>query len=182
MKTTTEEDNHRKMEASKVFMIVGLLAVMCAVSFILGRWTKKDPEPKIVTKSDTVTIWRTETKLMPEPSFKIDLPPFLVFHDELDTLVLHDTTYLEIPMEQKVYKDTNYTAYVSGFRPQLDSLTIRIPTTYIETTTTIRKPAPRWSFGIQAGFGAQYGIVNKTADFGPYVGIGVTYRILPINR
>lgn len=169
------------MEA-RFFMFLGLLAVMCAVFFLLGRWTKREPEPRIETKTDTVTIWRTSTKILPEPSYKISLPPYLVLRDELDTLTLHDTTYIEIPMEQKVYSDTNYTAYVSGFRPQLDSLTIRIPTTYIETTTTIRKPAPRWNVGIQVGMGAQYGIVNKSPDFGPYVGIGITYRILPINR
>jgi regulator of replication initiation timing len=36
---------------------------------------------------------------------------------------------------------------------------------------------PRWSVGAYAGFGVQYGILNKDIDFGPQLGIGVSYRI-----
>lgn len=33
----------------------------------------------------------------------------------------------------------------------------------------------RWNVGVQVGFGAQYGIVHKTLDVGPYIGVGLSY-------
>jgi hypothetical protein len=35
----------------------------------------------------------------------------------------------------------------------------------------------RFGFGLSAGFGLQYGIQNKKIDYGPYVGIGITYKL-----
>ena len=48
-----------------------------------------------------------------------------------------DSTY-EVPITQKVYEDSSYTAYVSGFHANLDSITIRnkiITNTVRETIT-----------------------------------------------
>lgn len=35
----------------------------------------------------------------------------------------------------------------------------------------------RFSIGIQFGFGAQYGLMHRQFDYGPYIGIGAEYRI-----
>lgn len=35
----------------------------------------------------------------------------------------------------------------------------------------------RFSVGIQFGFGAQYGLMHRQFDYGPYIGIGAEYRI-----
>lgn len=38
-----------------------------------------------------------------------------------------------------------------------------------------QKKPKRWNIGFQVGFGFQCGLVNKTIDIGPYVGVGVSY-------
>lgn len=73
-----------------------------------------------------------------------------------------------IPITQKVYKDSDYTAYVSGYHSSLDSISVM----HKVTTITIKQKARRWNVGVSAG----YGMTPK--GFQPYVGIGVTFNLL----
>ena len=82
---------------------------------------------------------------------------------------------MEVPVEQKRYDDSLYTAYVSGYRPQLDSIRLHLPSTITETTITQRIAPPRLSIGIQTGVG--YGIINHKPDI--YLGIGAQWRLWP---
>ncbi|MDD2595125.1 MAG: hypothetical protein PHD11_04835 [Bacteroidales bacterium] len=41
-----------------------------------------------------------------------------------DTVRIKDTVYLNIPIEQKYYRSKDYEAWVSGYRPALDSLNL----------------------------------------------------------
>ena len=72
-----------------------------------------------------------------------------------------------IPITQNVYQGTNYTAYVSGFHQQLDSIEVREKV----ITNTIVKKRSRWNVGISAG----YGITPK--GLSPYIGVGVTWNL-----
>lgn len=87
------------------------------------------------------------------------------------TQSVNDSMKVQIPISQKVYEDTLYKAYVSGYEPKLDSITIKQKTTYI--THTIRDKESRFRIGLQAG----YGLTPKGMQ--PYVGIGVSYRLAP---
>ena len=89
--------------------------------------------------------------------------------------IMGDSAVVTLPVEQRVYKDSLYTAYVSGYRPRLDSITLRLPHTYTTVTQTIRKPSKQWAVGPAIGVG--YGIMGKQLDV--YVGVGVTLNILP---
>lgn len=82
-----------------------------------------------------------------------------------------DSVKVQIPISQKVYEDTLYRAYVSGYEPNLDSITIKQKTTYI--THTIRDKESRFRIGLQAG----YGLTPKGMQ--PYVGVGLSYRLAP---
>lgn len=89
---------------------------------------------------------------------------------------------ITLPVVQKVYSDdSTYTAYVSGLKhddlPKLDSIITRqrIITNTIEKVITIQKKRSRWSVGLQGG----YGFGMKSRQFEPYVGIGVSYAIIP---
>lgn len=83
----------------------------------------------------------------------------------------NDSVKVQIPISQKVYEDTLYRAYISGYEPNLDSITIKQKTTYI--THTIRDKESRFRIGLQAG----YGLTPK--GMMPYVGIGLSYRLMP---
>ena len=82
-----------------------------------------------------------------------------------------DSATVSVPIEQKVYEDSTYKAWVSGYMVSLDSINTFNRT--ITTTITNRetKPPNRWGIGITAGYG--YG----KQGFTPFVGIGVTYSI-----
>ena len=86
-----------------------------------------------------------------------------------DTIIVSktDSINIELPIEQKVYSDSAYTAYISGFQPRLDSIHIYYPTRYITTTITEKK---RFSYGIQAGVG----LTPKGIQ--PYIGFGLQYN------
>ena len=83
---------------------------------------------------------------------------------------------LELEITQKVYSDSTYTAYVSGYRPNLDSIFVRqkvITNTIHETRTIETKKFRRWNVGLIGGYG--YGFQSKT--FEPFIGVGLTISL-----
>lgn len=88
---------------------------------------------------------------------------------EVDFPNKSDSVRVEIPITQKVYEDSIYTAYVSGYHAQLDSMVFRLP--HIETTVTQKMKPKRWNVGVQTGYG-----IGKNGFF-PYIGIGIQYKI-----
>ena len=79
-----------------------------------------------------------------------------------------DSVKVQIPITQKRYETDRYRAYVSGYRPSLDSLFI-FPERQV---VRIREKQRRWHVGVQAG----YGVTPK--GFQPYLGVGVSYDFL----
>lgn len=86
--------------------------------------------------------------------------------------IIPDSADVVIPITQKIYEDSSYTAYVSGYNPQLDSLIFRMPKEII-TIKEYQKPK-RWGVGLQVGYGMN---VKGTPQFTPYIGIGVSYNL-----
>ena len=83
---------------------------------------------------------------------------------------------LELEITQKVYSDSSDTAYVSGYRPNLDSIFVRqkvITNTIHETRTIETKKFRRWNVGVIGGYG--YGFQSKT--FEPFIGVGLTISL-----
>ena len=153
----------------KAFWI--LAAVLC-VSIALNVWQcSSQPEPSVVVERDTV--WKDTTIHEPQPAetvntgrvvyIKVAVPQPQTQHD-----TVHDSIEVPVPIYQKRYDDSLYTAWVSGFRPNLDSIRLYQPTIYETITKTIVKPPPLITFGIQAGAG--WGVLNQKPDI--YIGVG----------
>lgn len=81
-----------------------------------------------------------------------------------------DSLLVSIPLEQKEYRDSDYTAYVSGFNARLDSIEVRSRVTTITKTETRWR---RWNIGITAGYG--YGFLSHKVE--PFIGVGLTLRL-----
>lgn len=90
--------------------------------------------------------------------------------DSADVLIDDTAKMVMLPITQQVYRDTTYTAWVSGYAAALDSIHIHRPTHYLYN---IHRPAPsrRWSFGLQGGIG----LTPKGVQ--PYVGVGFSIRL-----
>lgn len=80
----------------------------------------------------------------------------------------NDSVEVQLPIVQKVYGDSTYRAWVSGYDARLDSFQIYQPTRYITITTT-EQPS-RWSWGVQVGMG----ITPKGMQ--PYIGLGGQFK------
>lgn len=105
----------------------------------------------------------------------IKIPVYDTIRPAVADILVTDSISVEIPITQKLYQDSTYQAWVSGYHPALDSIRIFQPVTTITrtiTNTEVRYKTKRWGVGVQVGIGMT---PNKVE---PYVGIGVTYNIL----
>ena len=85
---------------------------------------------------------------------------------------LSEDIEVEIPITQKVYEDSTYKAYVSGFRSNLDSIFV-YPKTEVRTINIKPKPK-RWGIGVQVGYGLS---LTPAPKFAPYIGVGISYNL-----
>ena len=85
---------------------------------------------------------------------------------------IKDSVFVEVPIEQKVYSDSNYTAWVSGYRPKLDSISITHTEVSFHNRLVNNNGSKRLYLGIQVG----YGITPRGMQ--PYLGLGVSYRFV----
>lgn len=83
-----------------------------------------------------------------------------------------DSAEVVIPITQKRYSDTTYTAWVSGFRPALDSIHVHPRREVVTVTNTVRGKPKRWGVGVHAGYGV------TPHGLQPYIGVGLNYSIL----
>ena len=83
-----------------------------------------------------------------------------------------DSMEVAIPIVQKRYEDSLYTAWVSGFRPNLDSIRLHMPEVVTTVTKYVERPAKRLAIGPSIGVG--YGIINGKPDI--WAGVTVTWN------
>ncbi len=95
--------------------------------------------------------------------------------DNISGKNIADSVEVEIPITQRVYCDSTYRAYVSGYRASLDSLILypRSETVIISTPCPELKQK-RWGIGIHAGYGI---CTTGTPRLSPYIGVGISYNI-----
>lgn len=163
----------------KAFII---LCLLFAVSVGLNIWLATR-EPTTETTIERDTMWRDSIIYEPvaAETVKTDRVVYIkvpnpstpstgsgTVHD-----TVHDSIDVPIPIYQKRYDDSLYTAWVSGYDPNLDSINLRLPTITETVTKTIVKPSPLITFGIQAGAG--YGFINHRPDI--FVGVGAQLNL-----
>ena len=172
------------MKATVTTFLIAALAVTVltlSVALVSEHCSSSDFSiPEITMRTDTVII--RDTVLIDRPveagARTIDtilISTALPAHG--DTVRLTDTVYVHLPVEQKHYSAPEYDAWVSGFRPSLDSL--KLHTQSARITNTIPLPvhpkSKRWGIGIQVGYGMT---AAPRPEFHPYIGIGISYNFI----
>ena len=158
-----------------VFGILLLFNIVNAIGYFVNE-QRNSHSSEMKVKVDTLFIY--DTIIVEKPVIKkVEIIDTLLLPVPItDTLMLHDTVFVHLPIEQRQFSDLRYTAWVSGYRPQLDSIQIYQQTEYItKEVKTVTKPK-RWGIGLQAGYGVS--ISNKQIQATPYIGIGISYNIL----
>lgn len=137
---------------------------------------KKDSMPDAKKETVVGTIKIPVPKPNQDPLFSDNLS-----ENALDSIGFSDNLSdfpdsIEVPRTQKVYSDSSYTAYVSGYEPRLDSIFVRekiVEHSIVETRTVATKKFRRWNVGLVGGYG--YGFKSK--EFEPFVGVGITLSL-----
>lgn len=103
------------------YIIIVWLSVAC-----VAVWFRpcKQPPAEIRTETKIRTVVKTDTLL-------ISAPMAVFFRFTRDTIRVGDTI---VRCEQAYYEDSLYRAWVSGYRPRLDSLEV-FPKTVYQTVT-----------------------------------------------
>ena len=125
-----------------------------------------------VTQNDTIVIKNIDTITIEKAE--------IIYRDVhiLDTIFVKDTALF---VEQKVFSDSISTIYISGVKPEIDSIEYRIPKDtvhiYTEKIQTVKEKDNFFKnrFVVTAGVYAGYGLLNRKPDI--YVGLGFGVRL-----
>lgn len=158
----------------KAYGLVCLLivSILFNVMLLIGRFSQSGN-----ATSDTarVTIIDTISYLQPIPVDSVvvryqtaRLPM------KRDTVLIGyaDSVDVEVPITQKRYADSTYTAWVSGYNPSLDSICIYRRYEIVTITNTIRPKQKRWGISLNVGYG-----ITPRHGMQPYVGVGLSYNL-----
>ena len=157
-----------------VFGILLLFNIVNAIGYFVNE-QRNSHSSEMKVKVDTLFIY--DTIIVEKPVIKkVEIIDTLLLPVPItDTLMLHDTVFVHLPIEQRQYGDTRYNAWVSGYRPQLDSIRIYQQTEYITKEIKTATKPKRWGIGLQAGYGVS---LHKGQVFpAPYIGVGLSYSI-----
>lgn len=162
------------MSSSSKTVVAGLIGLVLGtiLTSALFRQCCGSNTEKVITVTDTLIVTDTVTERYPVPVRETVTDTMLVA--VLDTVMLRDTTYVVLGMTQRYYGGPDYEAWISGYRPRLDSIRVFPRTVYINSSTVSRDPVRRWGIGIQAGYGI--GLSGGQVRAFPYIGVGISYN------
>ncbi len=158
-----------------VFGILLLFNIVNAVGYFVNE-LRNSHSSEMKVKVDTLFVY--DTIFVEKPVIKkVEIIDTLLLPVPItDTLMLYDTIFVHLPIEQRQYSDPSYTAWVSGYRPQLDSIHIYQQTQYITKEVKVATKPKRWGIGLQAGYGVS--LYNGQVFPAPYIGVGLSYSIV----
>ena len=139
-----------------------ILVILLLVACVLAWFRPREAKETVRTETRIRTVVKTDTVL-------ISAPIAMFFRFTSDTIHVGDTV---VQREQAYYEDSLYRAWVSGYRPRMDTIEV-FPNTVYQTVTndiyqTVKPKKKRWGIGLQAGYGYPGGF---------YVGCGVSYNL-----
>lgn len=157
-----------------LLLVAALVAAVSVLSWRLGYRTAV-AESIETPKADTLIVRDTVTVEYPVPILTTITDTLLVAYP--DIVIIHDTTFVQLPKERKEYSGKDYRAVVSGYQPSLDLIQV-FPETKV-VTRTISVPSRKrshFALSLQAGYGITFQD-NRITPL-PYIGAGLSYSIV----
>lgn len=153
------------MKPWKIVLIILLTAVICSV---IGYGYGRRRTWSFTPVADTIRIRDTIRDSIPYPVIETvvqEVPELFPVYITLAGDTIQELVYIPVPITQKEYQSENYRAWVSGYKPSLDSVWV-----YPEKIIIREKPR-RWGIGVIAGYG-----IGRNG-LSPYVGVGGYWRV-----
>lgn len=171
----------------KLNLIIGILFILSIglniYFFIFDN--KQEEKTKIVEKwnTDTIKIDSIQIKEIEKIKYKTKYDTIVKY--KVDTVI--DSILVEIPIYQHTFDSTivkndiitNLQVGYSGYKSQIDYISLDSRIKNIESTTTITKKK-RINQGLNLGLGIGYGFVpngNNQFLLKPYIGFSVNYGL-----
>ena len=157
-------------------VLIGVMTYDFYVTHKLIEQTRTE----IVEVRDTIEKISFDTIFVDRPiAYKVKE----IKHDTVRiTDVKHDSVDVILPVIYKEYRDSTYSAWVSGYQDvNLDSIQVYQKNIFTEINNTkyVTKYKNRpFSLGLQVGYGFDF--MNR--QYSPYVGVGLQYNIISFGK
>lgn len=161
----------------KILIAGAVIVAALALSFMAGQ---RHAQKRLILpqkeRVDTLFIYDTITQYEPIVQERVVLEKYPVLVEKYDTIMRHDTIYLNMQREQVVWKDEYAKVYASGIMPHVDSVEHYLERHVVtKERDIVVKVKPKWSIGVHAGYGAF--AKNGQISASPYIGVGVSYNL-----
>ena len=142
------EQIYEEMKKIAIYVIIG--ALLLIVGYILGR-SRKGENDTILVQRDTTFV--RDTVVIEKPSeVRKEYVAEKILVPVRDTVWLHDTLFVQLPMQKKFYREDDYYAEVSGYNPSLDYLEIYNKTVYVTKTEREKEKRNYLAIGMDASW------------------------------
>jgi hypothetical protein len=118
-------------------IIIGTLLLI--LGFVVGLMCRKD-HIREVTKMVTDTLVVVDTHIIEKPVLVERTSKETLLVEVHDTTRIHDTLYIALPMEKKIYKGEDYLAEISGYKANLDRIEVYPKTVTVSKTEIVTQP------------------------------------------
>lgn len=158
-------------------VLVAVVAFLLFLNVVLMRHyfkgqTEEWKDTVRVTVVDTVTY----DKPVARDSLVVRYVRVPVVRDTLHSIYT-DTIQVDMPIIQKRYEDSTYTAWVSGYEPSLDSIRVYARKDVVTINKIIKEPPNRFVVSFNVGYG-----LTPQNGLQPYIGIGVGYKLFSFGK
>lgn len=157
------------------FVILLLMGVSCgAFRYGYHNGYEKGQNKAIEgLKEKSDTIYRFDTLTLEKPVYLTSCIVDTLFVRVDSIIVRHDTSYVSLLKEERVYEKPEYRAVVSGYQPSLDSIEIRNRTELVKVPVDVYVKK-RFGFSVTAGPSV---LITPAGDLKGGLGItaGVSY-------
>lgn len=143
-----------------------------------GKWRI---EGRIKTDTTRVTVVDTVPYVKPVARDSVVVVRYVnkklpIVHDTLHPICI-DSAGVNIPITQKQYCDSTYTAWVSGYEPSLDSIRVYARREVVTINKVKKEPPNRFVISLNIGYG-----LTPYNGLQPYIGVGVGYKLFSFGK
>lgn len=152
----------------KAWQAILIILLTAAISSVIGYGYGRRGSRVSTPVADTIRIRDTVRDSIPYPVIETvvqEIPELFPVYITLGGDTIHDSIYIPVPISQKEYQTENYRAWISGYKPSLDSVWV-----YPETKIIREKPR-RWGLGLSVGYG-----IGRNG-LSPVIAVTVNYNL-----